>query len=58
MPTSANSVSRLDALKSRHSALSHKIDIEQGRPGASDWIIRAMKRQRLHLKEQIEGISE
>ncbi len=49
---------RLEALKSRHTALSNKIELEQGRPGASDWYLRALKRQRLFLKEQIEGIAE
>ena len=57
MPTSASSTSRLDALKSRHAALTNKIELEQGRPGSSDWYLKALKRQRLHLKEQIEGIS-
>lgn len=55
MPTS--SAAHLEALQARHSALSHKIEIEQSRPGASDWLLKSMKRQRLHLKEQIEGIS-
>jgi hypothetical protein len=57
MPTSASTSSRQDALKSRHAALTNKIELEQGRPGASDWYLKALKRQRLHLKEQIEGIS-
>jgi len=56
MPQTA-SVSRLEALKTRHTALSHKIEIEQGKPGSSDWYLSALKRQRLHLKEEIEGIA-
>ena len=54
MPTS---MSHLEALKSRHAAISNKIELEQGRPGTTDWYLKALKRQRLHLKEQIEGIS-
>ncbi len=52
------SASRLEALKARHVALSNKIEMEQGRPGASDWYLSALKRQKLSLKEQIEGISD
>ena len=48
---------RLEALQSRHEALSHKIDMEQRRPGTSDWYLRALKQQKLHLKEEIEGIT-
>jgi len=52
------SAARLEALKSRHSALSNKIELEQRRPGSSDWYLRALKQQKLHLKEVIEGISK
>lgn len=50
--------SRLEALKTRHEALSHKIDEEQRRPGTSDWYLRALKQQKLHLKEEIEGLTD
>jgi len=61
---SANSVSganpallaRVEALKARHTALSNKIELEQNRPGSSDWYLRALKQQKLHLKEEIEGL--
>lgn len=52
------SANRLEALKARHTALSNKIDMEQRRPGSSDWYLRALKRQKLHLKETIEGIRD
>lgn len=55
---SSNVAARLDALKTRHEALSHKIDEEQRRPGTSDWYLRALKQQKLHLKEEIEGITD
>ena len=51
------SSTRLEALQARHIALTQKIEREQTRPGANDWIIRALKRQKLHIKEQIEGIA-
>lgn len=53
MPTST---AHLEALQARHSALANKIEIEQARPGASDWLIKSLKRQKLHLKQQIEGV--
>jgi hypothetical protein len=53
MPTSTP---RLKSLEARHAALSQKIEFEQSRPGANDWLLKALKRQRLHVKEQIEGI--
>jgi hypothetical protein len=53
MPTSASR----ETLQARHSAISQKIQQEQSRPGSSDWLLKSLKRQKLHLKEQIEGIS-
>lgn len=49
--------SRRESLEARHAALDNKIRMEQSRPGANDWFISALKRQRLHVKEQIEGIA-
>lgn len=46
--------SRLEALRTRHSALSTKIEREQGRVSADDWYLKDLKRQKLHLKEEIE----
>lgn len=51
------SAAHREALEARHAAISHKIEVEQSRPGSSDWFLKSLKRQRLHLKEQIEGIS-
>lgn len=47
----------LEGLQARHRAISQKIETEQSRPGSSDWYLRALKRQKLRLKERIEGIS-
>ncbi len=50
------SASRIEALQARHRALSQKIELEQSRPGYNDWYIKALKQQKLHDKEQIEGV--
>ena len=47
----------LEALKSRHVALSRRIEEEQGRPAASNALIRKLKAEKLKLKDQIEGKS-
>ena len=47
---------RIEALRVRHEALSNKISMEQSRPGSSDWYLRALKTQKLHLKEEIESL--
>lgn len=52
------SSARLDALHQRHAAIASKIEQEQSRPGSSDYLLRLLKQQKLHLKEQIEGIVE
>lgn len=49
---------RVEALRARHSALAEKIEQEQLSPAASDWYIKDLKRQKLFLKEEIEGIRE
>lgn len=51
------SSAHIEALQARHKAISSKIEQEQTRPGSSDYMIRALKLQKLHLKEQIEGIA-
>lgn len=53
----STSTSRLEALQARHSAISNRIEMEQSRPGTSDEFLKMLKRQRLHLKEEIESVS-
>lgn len=48
--------SRLEALKARHSVLSMKLEEEQSRPSTNDFYLRQLKKQKLMLKEQIEGL--
>jgi len=45
---------RLDALRAKHAALDIQIREEQRHPSASELAIRAMKAQKLKIKEEIE----
>jgi len=49
---------RVEALRSRHAALSLKIETEQTRPSTSDWYLRDLKRQKLRIKEELESIKD
>ena len=49
---------RVQALLARHNALAKLIEKEQSRPASSDSKLRALKRQKLHLKDEIEGIKD
>lgn len=49
---------RVEALKARHAALAHKIEQEQNKLSTSDRYLRDLKRQKLVLKEEIEGIRD
>lgn len=49
---------RLEALRARHSLLSMRLEEEQRRPATSDFYLRQLKKEKLMLKEQIEGIRE
>ncbi len=51
-----STTARLESLQARHKALSAKIEQEQTRPGGNDYLLRSLKQQKLHLKEQIEGM--
>lgn len=49
---------RVEALKAKHKSLSHKIEAELSRPFRSEHQIRELKREKLKLKEEIEGIRQ
>ncbi|MHA3976340.1 YdcH family protein [Halovulum sp. GXIMD14794] len=49
--------SHLTELRKKHEVLSRKIEEEQRSPGSDDLEITDLKRQKLHLKEEIERIS-
>lgn len=46
--------SHLLELERKHKALDAKIEEEQRHPGASDLEIKAMKKQKLKIKEELE----
>lgn len=48
--------SHVDELRKKHETLSKTIEEEQRRPGTSDMRITDLKRQKLHLKDQIERL--
>ncbi|MEL6127388.1 MAG: DUF465 domain-containing protein [Pseudomonadota bacterium] len=49
--------SHLIELRKKHEALSEKIELEQRSPGADDLELKAMKVQKLKLKEQITRLA-
>lgn len=52
-----NLESHLTELRTKHQHLSDIIEDEQRRPGSDDLEISALKRKKLHIKEEIERIS-
>ena len=50
--------SRLEALRNRHAILSSRIEEAQKSPSTTDFYLRQLKKQKLVLKEEIEGIRE
>ena len=48
--------SHLDELRKKHQNLSRKIEEEQRHPSASDLRSGELKRQKLHLKDEIERL--
>lgn len=49
-------LSRLHALREKHAAFKHKIKEAQKSPSATDFYLSQLKKQKLLLKEEIEGI--
>ena len=54
--TSSPSQSRLEALRHKHAILKSRIEEEQRRPSAAEFYLRQLKKQKLLIKEQIEGV--
>ncbi len=50
--------SRLEALRQRHSVLSSRIEEAYKSPSTTDFYLRQLKKQKLFLKEEIEGIRD
>lgn len=49
--------SHLDQLRLKHEALKVRIKEQERRPGTDHLQVTAMKREKLHLKEEIERIA-
>jgi len=54
----STSSARVEALKEKHKSLSQKIETEQSRPFISEYQISELKREKLKIKEEIEGIKK
>ncbi len=50
--------SRLQALRARHSRIEDELDRESQHASASDSHLKSLKKMKLSLKEQIEGIRD
>ena len=49
---------RLEALKKKHATLKMRIANEQKNPANADFYLKQLKKQKLILKEEIEGIRQ
>ena len=49
--------SHLQELKKKHQSLSEAVEVAQRNPAKNDHEIAQMKKQKLHLKEQISRLS-
>ncbi|MDJ0685328.1 MAG: YdcH family protein [Alphaproteobacteria bacterium] len=47
---------RLEALKERHATLETKIETEQRRPMPDEGLVHTLKREKLHLKDEISRL--
>jgi hypothetical protein len=54
--TTSSQVSRLKALQEKHAILSNRINEAHHSPSATDFYLRQLKKQRLLLKDELEGI--
>lgn len=49
-------ISRIKALRNKHALLSERIEKEQSRPSTTDFYLRQLKKQKLLLKDKLEGV--
>ncbi len=54
----SSSIAHIEALKAKHKLLSKRIECEQIAPSISDHVIYDMKKEKLKIKEEIEGIQK
>ena len=55
--TSSVPASRLEALRSRHLKIEEELDRQSRSLSASDLYLRQLKKMKLNIKEEIEGIA-
>ena len=53
---SSSQPSRLEALRVRHAVLSSRLEEAQKFPSTNDFFLRQLKKEKLMLKEEIEGL--
>lgn len=47
---------RLSALKSEHATLEDRIEEEMGRPLPDDNLVHSLKKQKLHIKDELASL--
>lgn len=55
---SSSQESRLQALKHKHAVLSEKVDEAQQHPSSAEYYLKQLKKQKLVIKEEIQGLIE
>lgn len=54
----ASQASRLEALKSRHAALSHRIEKVMLHPSSEDEEVKELKLKKLYIKDEIQQLED
>lgn len=49
---------RLESLRVKHSDISDMLEREERRPAADDYYIQQLKKQKLYLKDLIQGLND
>jgi len=49
--------SHVEVLRKKHQALSDMVEVQQRSPATDDLHLKALKKQKLHLKEEIERLA-
>ena len=55
---SSSQSSRIESLRQKHAVLSNQIEKAQNNLGTSDFYLIQLKKQKLVIKEEIEGLRE
>lgn len=52
----SSQVSRIRALQDKHTVISSQLNEAQNSPSATDFYLRQLKKQKLYLKDELEGL--